>query len=62
MRTAYPAVPWEQPIHVQTTAGTEGWGCRLCIARLGLHGSQVEDLWPTADAVREHLSTEHWQP
>jgi len=55
-------LPWLEPLHIHRTDGAEGWACRLCIAQKGLHGSEIDQLAATREAVREHLRTVHGLP
>jgi hypothetical protein len=44
MESAYPSIPWREPIHISVTNGIDGWGCRLCIARRGFKAAEAKRL------------------
>jgi hypothetical protein len=57
---AFPWIRWSDPIEIQRAEdGLVRWGCRICIMRWGLHGKDIERLWPTAGDVVEHIKIAH---
>jgi hypothetical protein len=38
----FPSIEWHTPIHIKILDGMDGWGCRLCIARLGLKAKEPQ--------------------
>lgn len=55
----YPALPWREPVTIKVN-GTKGFGCRLCIARLGLRAKEPEDkVFSTLIDFQLHMKTVH---
>jgi hypothetical protein len=57
----FPAIAWRAPILITVAGGATGLGCRLCIARKGLHASQVKALARTQAEFERHMEREHPQ-
>jgi len=58
MREAFPAIAWNEPIVLE--GALTGYGCRLCIARLGLKAKEPEGkVWPTMTEAILHLMEVH---
>lgn len=55
----WPNLPWYEPMLVCTFSGQQGYGCRLCIAKFGLHGHDVEKLPKTVEAFAAHIRQVH---
>lgn len=41
IREQFPEIKWNEPVFINVLSDVQGWGCRLCIARLGLRASEV---------------------
>lgn len=54
----YPEIPWYEPVLIQHPAGVF-YGCRICIALEGLHGSAMEDVPTSPDEWIEHMAVVH---
>jgi hypothetical protein len=59
MLTAFPALPWLEPVAVSLFGGERHYGCRLCLARNGLHGKRVHALPTDIEVVRKHIAESH---
>lgn len=60
LRETYPWIEWDEPVAVSLMGGPEGLlGCRLCIGRFGLKGSDVEKLYKTRDEWKAHMRQFH---
>lgn len=57
-----PMVPWLQPLRVTVSTGGTGLACRLCIARYGLAGRDVDKLYQTEEEFNAHLAQFHLIP
>jgi hypothetical protein len=56
----WPSIPWREPVGLTVLeTGVQRYGCRLCIARVGLKGSEIEDQYPTYDAAAAHITAVH---
>ena len=54
----WPGIRWREPIPIQR--GVKGWGCRLCIGRLGLKPG--DPLFETQAQAAQHLLEVHGLP
>lgn len=59
LRKSYPDIPWRKPILVTVPSVGSALGCRLCIARFGLKGSEVGGLFKTELEFKQHLTEDH---
>lgn len=58
LRHSYPDIEWDEPVTI-SSGGPYRIGCRLCIARFGLRGDQVEDLYETREEWEKHMTQFH---
>lgn len=61
LELTYPEIPWRAalPIHSLAEPHITGLGCRFCIARFGLKGSDIERLPQTEEAWLAHMARFH---
>jgi len=59
LEEAYPWIHWEESIKIATLAGSEHFGCRICIAKYGIHGSEIQYLPATLEAHQRHMRERH---
>lgn len=61
MERRFSSIPWRTPLPV-STPGASGLACRLCIAREGLKGSEVEKkTFKSAAQFKKHMEETHGQ-
>jgi hypothetical protein len=58
LRERFTEVPWDEPITI-SSGGPYRIACRLCIARFGLRGDQVDDLYQTREEWEKHMTQFH---
>lgn len=59
MTKAFPDIKWREAITV-IIRGKGGFGCRLCIGRLGLEAKEPEGkVFPTLLDFQKHMETTH---
>src|SRR6266568_7510795 len=58
----FPAIAWREPQHITTFSGFSGWACRICVARHGIYGYNVNSLPQTREEFEEHMRKEHPVP
>jgi hypothetical protein len=57
---AFPWIHWRDPIEIQRAEdGLVRYGCRICIMRHGLKGTDIPGLWQSGEDVVEHIKAEH---
>lgn len=66
LEATYPGIRWREPIAVlvnPNATGEQHYGCRVCIAAIGLRGADVPELPVELDRVKQHITKEHleWQ-
>jgi len=63
MEALAPLVPWREPIRLTLLEPPcHRWGCRLCIARVGLKGVDVPMQFGSEHACRTHIAAMHTPP
>lgn len=55
----WPQIKWREPIEVKRTDGVERLACRLCIARYGLAGRDIQNLFSTHEEWASHMEQFH---
>jgi hypothetical protein len=55
LEATYPHIPWREPLRASTTSGVTGLACRVCIANVGLHGSEIGELPSHEGEFVEHF-------
>jgi hypothetical protein len=60
LRAEFPDIEWDEPVAVSLMGGSmERLGCRLCIARFGLKGEDIEKLYQTREEWEAHMEQFH---
>jgi hypothetical protein len=57
----FPFIPWRDPIRVSLISDPSDvrLGCRMCIARWGMHGEDTKNLPRTAEEFAVHMREAH---
>lgn len=60
LEATFPHIRWRWPMRITVShdIGTD-FGCRMCIARFGIMGKDVNDQPQTREAFDEHMRTAH---
>lgn len=55
----HPEIPWREPLPARLFTRSKGLACRICIARYGIAGKDVERLPQNKKQHRQHLADVH---
>jgi hypothetical protein len=55
----FPWVHWREPINLNDLKGHGGLACRICVARRGIRGDQIQFLPVSLEGHHKHLKEYH---